>query len=160
VKRLLVIAAFLLTKAAFAADEFKAVVKAVETSYGIHHKHIPMMGMMLKFTPNHEARSMKLAIFETGPQCGDPASLQQVVSRNLGPDWTPFVRVWSRREHESVVIYAKPAAASGMRLLITCLESDESVIMSVDVSEKSLHQWIDEPETMTHRARHEANDEN
>lgn len=157
--RLLVLAVLLFTNAAFASDEFKAVVKAVETSYGIHHKHIPMMGVMLKFTPNHEARSMRLAIFEDGPERGDLSTLQQVVSKNLGPEWTPFVRVWSRHERESVVIYAKPSA-SGMRLLITCLESDESVILSVDVNEKSLREWIEEPENMAHRTRHQADSEN
>jgi hypothetical protein len=157
-KRLLVLTALLLTNAALASDDFKAVVKAVESNYGIHHKHIPMMGVMTKFTPSHEARSMKLAIFEAAPE-GDLSNLQQVISSNLGPDWAPFVRVWSRRERESVVIYAKPSA-SGMRLLITCLESDESVIMSVDVSEKSLLQWIEEPESMAHRARRDADDEN
>jgi hypothetical protein len=159
VKRLLLLTALFLANAAFASDDFKSVVKAVETSYGIHHKHIPMMGVVLKFTPNHEARSMKLAIFEPGPMRGDLASLEQVVSRNLGPDWAPFVRVWSRRDRESVVIYAKPSA-SGIRLLVTCLEQDESVIMSVDVSEKALRDWIDEPTGMAHRARRETSDEN
>ena len=57
------------------------------------------------------------------------------------------------------MIYAKPSA-SGMRLLITCLELDESVVMSVDVSEKSLREWIEEPESMAHRARHDADDDN
>ncbi len=109
-KRLLILTRSLLTNAAFASDEFKAVVKAVETTYGIHHKHIPMMGVMMKFTPNHEARSMKLAIFEAAPE-GDLANLQQVVSSNLGPEWAPYLRVWSRRERESLVIYrqAQPA---------------------------------------------------
>ena len=159
-KGLLVLIALLFTNAAaFGADDFKAVVKAVETTYGIHHKHIPVMGVMLKFTPNHEARGMKLAIFEAAPERGDLSSLQQVVSSNLGPEWSPFVRVWSRREQESVVIYAKPAA-SGMRLLITCLEPDESVVMSVDVSEKSLHGWIDDPGGMSRRTRHDSDNEN
>ncbi len=158
-KCLVVLAALLFTNAAFAADDFKAVVKAVETSYGIHHKHIPMMGMMLKFAPNHEARSMKLAVFEDGPRRGDLSDLQHLISTSLGPEWTPFVRVRSRRDRESVVIYAKPAA-SGMRLLITCLESDESVIMSLDVSEKSLHEWIDDPGGMSRRSRHQADDDN
>ena len=157
-KRLLILSTLLLTNAAFAADDFKSVVKAVETNYGIHHKHIPMIGVMMKFTPNHEARGMKLAIFEAAPE-GDLSNLQHVISSSLGSDWAPFVRVWSRRERESVVIYAKPSA-SGMRLLITCLESDESVVMSVDVSEKSLREWIEEPESMAHRARHDADDDN
>jgi hypothetical protein len=156
-KRLLILTTLLLTSAAFASDDFKAVVKAVEHTYGLHHVHIPMMGIALKFSPDHEARSMKLAIFEAAPE-GDVSNLQQVISNNLGPDWAPFVRVWSRRDRESVVIYAKPSA-SGMRLLITCLESDESVVMSVDVSEKSLREWIEEPESMAHRARRES-DEN
>ena len=43
-KRLLILSTLLLTNAAFAADDFKSVVKAVETNYGIHHKHIPMIG--------------------------------------------------------------------------------------------------------------------
>ena len=157
-KRLLILTTLLLTSAAFASDDFKAVVKAVEHNYGLHHVHVPMMGIALKFTPNHETRSMKLAIFEAAPD-GDLSNLQQVIASSLGSDWAPFVRVWSRRERESVVIYAKPSA-SGMRLLITCLDSDESVVMSVDVSEKSLREWIDEPEDMAHRARHDADEEN
>jgi hypothetical protein len=45
-----------------------------------------------------------------------------------------------------------------MHLLITCLESDESVVMYADVSEKSLRGWIEEPERMAHSTRHEADD--
>ena len=157
-KRLLILSMLLFTSAAFASDDFKSVVKAVEHTYGLHHVHIPMMGIALKFSPDHEARSMKLAIFEATPE-GDLSNLQHVISSSLGSDWAPFVRVWSQRERESVVIYAKPSA-SGMRLLITCLESDESVIMSVDVNEKSLREWIEEPENMAHRTRHSADDEN
>ena len=156
-KRLLILTTLLFTSAAFGSDDFKAVVKAVEHTYGLHHVHIPMMGIALKFSPDHEARSMKLAIFEAAPE-GDLSNLQHVISSSLGSDWAPFVRVWSRRERESVVIYAKPSA-SGMRLLITCLDSDESVVMSVDVSEKSLRDWIEEPESMAHRTRQSA-DEN
>ncbi len=150
-KRLLLLTTLLLTNVAFASDDFKAVVKAVESNYGIHPMHIPMMGVMLKFAPNHEARGMKMAIFEAAPQ-GDLSNLQRVISSSLGPDWSPFVRAWSRRDRESVVIYAKPSS-NGMRLLITCLDQDESVIMSVDVSEKSLREWIEEPESMAHRTR-------
>ena len=154
-KRILILSLLFLTNAASASDDFKSVVKAVENSYGIHHKHIPMMGIALKFSPDHEARGLKLAIFEGGPMGGNPANLEKVVSSQLGPGWSPFVRVWSRRDRESVVIYAKPSG-SGMRLLVTCLEEDESVIMSVDVSEKSLREWIDEPASMAHRSRHGA----
>jgi hypothetical protein len=157
-KRLLILTTLLLTSAAFASNDFEAVVKAVEHHYGLHHVHIPMMGIALKFSPDHEARSMKLAIFEAAPE-GDLSNLQQVISSNLGPDWAPFVRVWSRRERESVVIYAKPSA-SGIRLLITCLDSDESVVMSVDVNEKSFREWIEEPGSMARRTRHDADDEN
>lgn len=153
-KRLLLLTALFLTNAAFGSDDFKSVVKAVETTYGIHHKHIPMMGVALKFSPDHEARSMKLAIFEGGPMRGNLANLEKLVSSNLGPDWSPFVRVWSRRDRESVVIYAKPSG-SGMRLMVTCLDQDESVIMSVDVNEKALRDWIDEPAGMVHRTRHD-----
>ena len=153
--RLLILTALLLTSAAFASDDFKSVVKAVETSYGIHHKHIPMMGVALKFAPTHEERSVKLAIFEAAPEHGDLANLQQVIAKSLGSEWSPFVRVWSRRDRESVVIYAKPSG-NGMRLMVTCLDQDESVIVSVDVSEKSLRDWIDEPASMAHRSRHGA----
>lgn len=158
-KRLLILTTLLLTSAAFASDDFNAVVKAVENNYGIHHMHIPMMGIALRFSPDHEARSMKLAIFEAAPKHRDLSNLQQVIASSVGSEWSPFVRVWSRRDQESVVIYAKPSA-SGMRLLITCLDQDESVVMSVDVNEKSLREWIEEPESMAHRARHGADDEN
>jgi len=158
-RRLLILGIFLLTSAAFASDDFKTVVKAVESNYGLHRIHIPMMGVMLKFSPDHEARSMKLAIFEAAPEHGDLSNLQQVISSSLGSEWSPFVRVWSRRDQESVVIYAKPSG-SGMRLMVTCLEPDESVIMSVDVSEKALRDWIDEPAGMARRARRGAEAEN
>jgi len=158
-KRLLILSVLLLTNAALASDDFKSVVRAVERNYGIHHMRIPMMGIALKFAPNHEARGMKLAIFEAAPARGDLANLQHVIASSLGSEWSPFVRVWSRRDQESVVIYAKPSK-NGMRLLVTCLEQDDSVIMSVDVSENYLREWIDEPAGMAHRARHGAEDEN
>ena len=158
-KRLLLIAS-LLTSAAFASDEFNSVVNAVESTYRIHHKHIPMMGVMLKFTPNHESRSIKIAIFDDVeiPAQANTADLQHVVAAQLGPEWTPYLRIWSRNEGESLVIFAKPNAKS-VRLLITTLERGESVIMSVDVNDASLRQWMNEPENMIHRSMHEA-DEN
>ena len=59
-RRLLILGIFLLTSAAFASDDFKTVVKAVESNYGLHRIHIPMMGVMLKFSPDHEARSHEI----------------------------------------------------------------------------------------------------
>lgn len=156
-KRLLLVA-LLLTQAAFAADEFNSVVKAVESHYGIRRTHIPMMGLALKFSPDHQARSLKLAIFESRPESGDLSDLPQVVASKLGPEWSPFVRVWSRRDRESVVIYAKPSG-KGMRLFIACLDPEDSVVMSVDADEMSLREWINEPERMVHRTANSGDDD-
>lgn len=152
-KRTLVVA-LLLTNMAFARDDFKSVVKAVESTYGIHSRHIPMMGLMLKFSPEREARGVKLAIFEDSPARGDLADLQQVIGRNLGPEWTPFIRVWSRRDDESVVIYAKPEGAR-MRLMVASFDHEDSVIISVDATEESLRHWINDPAGMADRTAHE-----
>ncbi|HLH10216.1 MAG TPA: hypothetical protein VKW78_23485 [Terriglobales bacterium] len=155
-KRLLLLA-LLVTNTAFGADEFKSVVKAVEAHYGIRHTHIPMMGLALKFSPDHQARSLKLAVFESGPAEGDLADLQQVVANSLGNNWVPFIRVWSRRDRESVVIYAKPSG-SAMKLFIASLEPDESVVMSLDVDESSVRQWISDPQGMVHRSEEVGNE--
>ena len=50
---------------AFAGEpEFRAVVNAIETQYGVRRTHIPMLGFALFFVRPEGVSDMKLAVFE------------------------------------------------------------------------------------------------
>jgi hypothetical protein len=85
-----------LSTLSFGADhEFRGVVHAIESSYGVHHMHIPLLGVAMFFARPEGVSGLKLAIFENFNSRTDPDDVKRLVESSLGAGWYPFVRVRS-----------------------------------------------------------------
>jgi hypothetical protein len=84
-------------------------------------------------------RELRLALFES-PRLN---ALDADLEGRLAPGWRPFVRVISRGR-ETTAIYANPAGKH-FKLLIAALETHETTLVQVSVSQKALKQWLTDP---------------
>jgi hypothetical protein len=140
-----------LTLSAAAADrDFNAVVKGIERHYGIRRSHPHLLGFALFVAKpamwGSGAHGLKLAVFEseTRDLSTSTADLDRIMADAVGPEWRPFVRVRSNQDRESSVIYVA-FAGKQMRMLIASVEHDEIAVVHLRISEKAIHQWMDEP---------------
>jgi len=128
-----------------AADhEFRGVVRAIESSYGVHHMHILLLGFALFFVRPEGVSGLKLAVFENFNSPSAVDDLDRIVENSLGPDWHPFVRVRSKHDGETTVIYASPQGGK-LRMMIVSIESSEATVVELKLSERGIKRWIDEP---------------
>jgi hypothetical protein len=159
VKSLRVCALVFCASTLFAADQgFQGVVSAIETTYGVRHMHIPLLGVALFFVRPEGVRCNKLAVFENF-HAVDTADVSRIVQDRLGPDWHSFVRVQSKGSNgETTLIYAKPSGHK-MRMMIVNIEPSEATIVEVNIPESSIAKWIKEPgeeaENQTHHSERE-----
>jgi hypothetical protein len=128
----------------FAGDnEFRGVVHAIEGTYGVHHTHIPLLGAAL-FLARPAGIGMKLAVFENFKAPADAADLIPVVEHSLGPGWHPFVRVRSRADGETTLIYTYPSGDK-MRMMIVSIEPSEATVVELNLSDRAIERWLKEP---------------
>jgi hypothetical protein len=148
------LAAFVLILAVIpshAADrEFKAVLKAVEKQYGIHHTWIPFVGFAFKFYHPEGAHIAGLAVFENlkGDRTVSVADLDEIVARNLNGNWQPIVHTKSH-DNESTVVYVDTSSPD-VRMFIADIERYDATIIKMTVPESALRDWLDEPEKQKH----------
>jgi hypothetical protein len=129
-----------------AADhEFRGVVRAMESSYGVHHMHISLLGFALFFVRPEGVSGLKLAAFENFSVPSAVDDVDRIVENSLGPDWHPFVRVRSKHEGEATLIYASPEGAK-LRMMIISVESSETAVVELKLSERGIKRWIAEPQ--------------
>jgi len=132
---------------AFGGDqEFRSLVRSIEHTYGVHHTHIPFLGLAGFLARPSGVHGLKLAVFEGFTPPTDPDALLEVVQSSLGPGWYPFVRVRSRGGHnaETTLIYTYPSG-NRMRMLIVNIEPSEAVVVKMDLSDHAMQKWLKEP---------------
>jgi hypothetical protein len=132
---------------AFAGDhEFRGVVRSIETTYGVHHMHIPLLGVALFFARPAGAHGLKLALFEGFKTPADSDGLCRVIESSLGPSWSSFVRVQSKSkaDGETTFIYVNPREGS-MQLMIVNVEPTEAQVIEVSLSNRDIRKWLKEP---------------
>jgi len=132
---------------AFAGDhEFRGVVHSIESTYGVHHMHIPLLGVALFFARPAGAHGLRLALFEGFKKPADSDGFCRVIESSLGPGWSSFVRVQSKGEAdgETTLIYVSPSA-SGMHLMIVNVEPSEAQVIEVSLSDRDIKKWLREP---------------
>jgi hypothetical protein len=131
---------------AFAGDnEFRGVVHAIESTYGVHHMHIPLLGAMTFFARPGGFGGIKLAVFENFEMPADVGDFSRVVERSLGPEWHPFIRVRSRSDGETTLIYTSPSGGK-MHMMVVNLEPSEATVLELNLSERAIERWLKEPE--------------
>lgn len=132
---------------AFARNpEFKGIVHSIEQTYGVHHLHIPLIGVVMFFARPAGVHSLKMAIFEGFHPPTDSESLCHLIEASLGPDWHPFVRVRSKGETngETTMIYMSPTTGH-MRMLIVNIEPSEAVVLQMNLTDRVMNKWLKEP---------------
>lgn len=144
----------------FAADHgFNDVVSAIETTYGVRHMHIPLLGVALFFVRPDGVHCRNLAVFENFQAPVDSFEVGRLVEDRLGPDWHPFVRVRSRGDSgETTMIYANPAGHK-MRMLVVSIEPSEATVVEVNIPDQSIAKWIKEPGEEAEGQSHHRHDE-
>jgi hypothetical protein len=131
-----------------AADrEFKAVLKAVEKQYGIHHTRIPFMGLGFKFYHPDGVHIGSLAVFENlkGDRKVSMADLDEIVAHSLGSNWQPVLHTKSRHENESTVVYVDSSRPE-VRMFVADIERYEATIIKMSIPDVALRDWLDEPD--------------
>ena len=133
------------TSLASAGDnEFRGVVRSIENTYGVRHMRIPLMGFAMWFAQPEGISGMKLAIFEGFHSVNDARDISRLVESSLGEGWHPFVRVRSKADGETTLIYANPSAGK-MRMLVVCLEPSEATVVEFSLSDRAVRSWLTEP---------------
>jgi hypothetical protein len=144
---LVVLIVFFATRSTLAADrEFSGVVRAIESHYGVHRTHIPLLGFGLLFVHTGGVSGLKLAIFENFHPRADRATddVRDVVEHYLGSDWHLFVHTRSRADGENTLIYTN-VGGNKMQMLVISLESDEATVVQMNLSEGAMRHWMREP---------------
>lgn len=137
----------------FANDrEFKSVVNTVETQFGVHQMHIPLLGFAtfcLKMAGTPGTSGMKLAVFQhmPRPRGSSNQEFEQKVTASLGSDWQRFVRVRSQEENQFTIIYTS-AAENDLKMMIVAIQPDHATVVQVKLKASDLKRWIDDPEGM------------
>lgn len=149
---------------AFSRDDFDAVVRTIESRY--HARRISpflmrVAGLAVKASRPEGVKDLRAAVFEDqdfSPRAGD-AEFDRAVRSILERNWSPLVRVWSRRDGEQTQIYSRPSGED-VRLFILTLEPDEAVVTEVRISPKTFSQWMNDPENIGSSLRQDSEEEN
>lgn len=144
--RVLVLVLCVCTFALGADPDFKGIVHSIEHTYGVHHTHIPFLGLASFFARPAGVHGFQLAIFEGFQPATDSSDIRRVVESSLGPGWYPFVRVQSKSKHdgETTLIYTYPCG-NKLRMMIVNLEPSEAVVLKMELSEHAIEKWLKEP---------------
>ena len=132
---------------AFAGEpEFHGLVRSIETTYGVHQMHLPLLGVALFLARPAGAHGLRLALFEGFKSPMDSDDVRRVIESSLGTGWYPFVRVRSKGEAdgETTLIYASPSDQN-MRMMIVNLEPSEAQIIEVNLRDRDIKKWLKEP---------------
>jgi len=116
---------------------FGRLVRDLEAETGVHHMHVPLMGVAMKvaspiayMASGGRAKAIDVAIFE-----GAPPDFTNHVDKVLPEGWSRFVEV--READESTNIYVGEVGR-WMPMLIATRDSDDGVLVTVKASLKDL----------------------
>jgi hypothetical protein len=155
-KRALLLAGALLVFALPLRADFSSVARAIDGHGGVRRVWIPFLGLAraLVWVAHPEGvHDFQLVTFE-GAEHIDPQELRRIMESKAGPGFRPLVRVWSRRAKEWSFIYAKPAAdGSRIELMILTHDSEDTVLVRVDVDADVLARELGEPRKVVKIAR-------
>jgi hypothetical protein len=146
--------ALALAAAAPAGDrDFDAVVRGIESHYGIKRASIPMFGpvrLIVKVARPSGVQQLDMALFEKAPrEAPDAGDIDSVVERAVSQRWRPVVRIRSRDGESSYVYYREDGR--NFRLLVACFDGDEAGVVQLSVPPDKLAEWLREPAALNGR---------
>lgn len=128
--------------------DFSSIAKAIDRHSGVKRVWIPFLGIAraaVRVIRPEGVHDFQLATFE-GSGNLDPRALHGILEEQVGPGFTPLVRVWSKKSGEFSFIYAKPAKwGSRMELMILTHDDEQTVLVRVDVDAAVVARELGEP---------------
>jgi hypothetical protein len=142
--------AMLAAPAAAGDGDFRAIVRGVESGYGVHRVHIPLFGLArfaVKVAQPEGVKDFDMAIFETpdGPP-SDLGRFDGIMKSAGGGRWSSVIHVRSRRNGQWVYIYARPEGRDDWRMLIATFGPNQTVVLEAQVDAAFLTNALDDPE--------------
>ncbi len=146
-RTLAMIAVLSLASPCFAGKDrdFQTVVNAIETQYGVHHMHIPLLGFASFCVRMTGGPGFKLAVFEhvRSANAISPQSLADSMDAAIGNPWHPLVRV---RDHgQLTLIYTNPDDKK-LSVLIVCLDGEDATVVQTKVKASQIRKWMRDPD--------------
>ncbi len=140
------------TTALASGDDFKMIVKTIESRYNAKRKKIPFLGLanfLVKIVKPAGVKDFKLAIFEDqdfspGPQ---DFEFESTVRRSLSKKWQPTVRSTSVAQGLRTYIYSQPAGKD-FKLLSVTIERRQAIVVEAKVDPQTLAKFLEKPEIM------------
>ena len=133
--------------------EFHAVVRTIETQYGVHHMRIPfgLATFCLKVAQVPCTSGLKIAVFDHLLRANGISNeaLQESIESAVGNAWRPLVRVRSNDGNQLTLVYANPSAKD-VHALIICIDADNATVVQAKVSVAQIRKWMDKPDEITH----------
>ncbi len=123
---------------------FDDIVYALEARLG-HSTWIPFFGLarsIVRVAHPEGVHDVQLAVFD-GKGALDPLDAERLMNTRAGRDFTPLVRVRSRRQHESTLIYARPLR-DDLELMVLTNDGDDTVPVRVVVDPDVVTRCLDE----------------
>jgi hypothetical protein len=128
------------------ADDFDAVVKGIESHYGVHQVSPRLIGFASFFAKpamwGSGTGGLRIAAFEGNAGAIKPSmqELDQVMVSFLNSTWQPFVHVNSQKEAEAVVIYTT-VEGKNMTMLIGSLERSGISLVQIRLNPAAFEEW-------------------
>jgi hypothetical protein len=128
--------------------DFNALVKGIESQYGIKRTRIPFFGvakLFVKVARPEGVKQFDLAVFEDSSARPDQRQIDKLVRKAAGEGWKPMVRVRSRAGDESTYVYSKPAGHD-ISMLVAVFDSGDAVVMKYRVDAVRFMRMLDDPD--------------
>lgn len=140
--RRVVLLLVLLVSAATARADFDSLVRAVESSRGIHRVWTPGMSLVrfgIRMVHPEGVHDFQLAVFEGSAR----VDFQKVLQSTPG---APIVRTHDNRTGETAVIWARPLRGDLVEMLLLAHDpDDETVVLRAVINGEKLAREIADP---------------
>jgi hypothetical protein len=151
-KRLFLVAPLLALVAAAAvaaAPDFDAIVRGVESAYGLHRVHVPLFGLarfVVKVARPEGVKDFDMAIFEADDRTpADSRRFDSIMRRAAGDRWSGAIHLRSRDEGGSTYVYFR-SEGRDWRMLVATFKPGAVVILHARVDSEIVLRALDDPE--------------
>ncbi|MFN0085640.1 MAG: VWA domain-containing protein [Blastocatellia bacterium] len=133
---------------------FKEVVKHIETRYRARKTRIPMLGLAnfaVKLIRPAGVKGFKLAVFEDQDFLARPelaSSFGEVMREAYNKEWTPLVRMNSRREGGARVVIFSKYTGKDVEFAVASLGDREAVVLEVKFNPDAAARFLENPKIM------------
>ena len=70
--------------------------------------------------------------------------LRDIVEHSLGSGWRLFVRTRTKDDNDNTLIYTNLGDGK-LQMMVVTVEPSEATVVEMNLSERALRKWIDEP---------------